>query len=90
MDEIIKHMYRQNVIPRSEQLALLLETSGRNTSYLSDKMYKDSLDEFIGSSSADVLGITARDIANVVSSTNNVFALKKPLTYALPDVQFNR
>ena len=71
--EIIKHMYRQNVIPRSEQLALLLETSGRNTSYLSDKMYKDSLDEFIGSSSADVLGITARDIANVVSSTNNVY-----------------
>ena len=70
--EIIKHMYRQDVHPRSEQLALLLETSGRNVSYLSDPMYRASLNEFIGNSSSNVLGITAKDIATVVSSVSNV------------------
>ena len=69
--EIIKHMYRQEINPRSEQLALLLETSGRNVSYLNDPWYKASLDEFIGNSSSDILGMTAKDIVRVVSSLNS-------------------
>ena len=69
--ELIRHMYVHKIIPRSEQLTLLLETSGRNKTYLNDKYFKSSIDELIYNCSVDIFGISLNESLRIISAIND-------------------
>jgi len=67
---VLRHMSTQNLYPRSEQLTLILETSGRNVSSLRNLEYRASVDEVILNCSSEMLGITWEEAVRIAAALN--------------------
>lgn len=69
---VLRHMSSQNLIPRSEQLTLVLETSGRNSSNFRNTDFKTAVDQLIANCSTEMLCLPWEDTVRITSAMNSV------------------
>jgi pentatricopeptide repeat protein len=69
---VLRNMTNQNLTPRSEQLTLVLETAGRNSSNLKNIDFKTAVDQLIANCSTEMLGLPWDDTVRITSAMNSV------------------